>query len=142
MRTVPDVKLPDVKPYTGNPHVLAYVVIAILGFYCMASTMLYLNYVRPDYRALLCLTRCEHETEVLEFFGRDPEIVYFKGDKMPPPGAGSCRPAPFPTRSWSIQTEVRCGFMCMLMDMDRLNMCIRPIPSDIWVCRQMKLEFS
>lgn len=86
MRTVPDVKLPDVKPYAGNPHVLAYVVIAILGFYCMASTMLYLNYVRPDYRALLCLTRCDRETEVLEFFGRDPEIVYFKGDKMPPLG--------------------------------------------------------
>ena len=136
MRTVP-----DVKPYAGNPHVLDYVVLVVLAFYCIISTMLYLNYVRPDYRALLCLTRCDRETEVLEFFGRDPEIVYFKGDKMPPPGgAGSCRPAPFPTRSWSIQTEVRCGFMCMLMDMGRLNMCIRPIPSDIWVCRQMKLE--
>ena len=82
MRTVPDVKLPDVKPYAGNPHVLAYVVLAVLAFYCIISTMLYLNYVRPDYRALLCLTRCEHETEV----GRDPEIVYFKGDKMPPLG--------------------------------------------------------
>lgn len=81
MRTVP-----DVKPYAGNPHVLDYVVLAVLAFYCMASTMLYLNYVRPDYRALLCLTRCDRETEVLEFFGRDPEIVYFKGDKMPPRG--------------------------------------------------------
>ena len=65
---------------------LDYVVLAVLAFYCIISTMLYLNYVRPDYRALLCLTRCEHETEVLEFFGRDPEIVYFKGDKMPPRG--------------------------------------------------------
>ena len=96
MRTVPDVKLPDVKPYAGNPHVLAYVVIAILGFYCMASTMLYLNYVRPDYRALLSLTRCDRETEVLEFFGRDPEIVYFKGDKMPPPGLEVAVPPHFP----------------------------------------------
>lgn len=81
MRTVP-----DVKPYAGNPHVLDYVVLAVLAFYCIISTMLYLNYVRPDYRALLCLTRCDRETEVLEFFGRDPEIVYFKGDKMPPLG--------------------------------------------------------
>lgn len=81
MRTVP-----DVKPYAGNPHVLDYVVLVVLAFYCIISTMLYLNYVRPDYRALLCLTGCEHETEVLEFFGRDPEIVYFKGDKMPPLG--------------------------------------------------------
>lgn len=79
MRTVP-----GVKPYAGNPHVLDYVVLAVLAFYCIISTMLYLNYVRPDYRALLCLTGCDRETEVLEFFGRDPEIVYFKGDKMPP----------------------------------------------------------
>lgn len=78
--------IPQVKPYTRNPNVHAYAAIAVLAFYCMASTMLYLNYVRPDYRALLCLTRCDRETEVLEFFGRDPEIVYFKGDKMPPLG--------------------------------------------------------
>ena len=77
MRTVPDVKLPDVKPYAGNPHVLAYVVLVVLAFYCIISTMLYLNYVRPDYRALLCLTGCDRETEVLEFFGRDPEKSHF-----------------------------------------------------------------
>ena len=78
--------MPQEKRCAESPHVLAYVVIAVLAFYCIISTMVYLNYVRPDYRALLCLTRCDRETEVLEFFGRDPEIVYFKGDKMPPLG--------------------------------------------------------
>ena len=78
--------VPQVKRCAEDPHVLAYVVIVVLALYCIVSTMLYLNYVRPDYRALLCLTRCDRETEVLEFFGRDPEIVYFKGDKMPPLG--------------------------------------------------------
>ena len=78
--------VPQVKRCAEDPHVRAYAVIVVLALYCIVSTMLYLNYVRPDYRALLCLTRCDRETEVLEFFGRDPEIVYFKGDKMPPLG--------------------------------------------------------
>ena len=30
MRTVP-----GVKPYAGNPHVLDYVVLAVLAFYCI-----------------------------------------------------------------------------------------------------------
>lgn len=76
----------QVKRCAEDPHIRAYAVIVVLVLYCIVSTMLYLNYVRPDYRALLCLTRCDRETDVLEFFGRDPEIVYFKGDKMPPLG--------------------------------------------------------
>ena len=85
MRTVP-----DVKPYAGNPHVLDYVVLVVLAFYCIISTMLYLNYVRPDYRALLCLTGCEHETEVLEFFGWKPHSPQGPGLYKPKCAAVLC----------------------------------------------------
>ncbi len=62
---------------------LTNIAIVMTMAYCLFLTIFYLGYRRRDYRDLMFLTQCSNEREVLEHFGREPEIVYYKGDRMP-----------------------------------------------------------
>ena len=60
----------------------AQILLAVVGVCCIVLMFFHFNYIRPDHRDLLFLTRCETEESVVEHFGRKPEIVYHKGEEM------------------------------------------------------------
>ena len=63
-------------------NVGAQILLASAGFCCICFVYFFFTYTRPDHRDLLFLTRCETEESVVEHFGRNPEIVYHKGEEM------------------------------------------------------------
>ena len=69
------------KSKRGN--VLLKFMVILLSVYCLFLTFAYFGYKRPDLRDLLFLTQCDSEASVIEYFGRRPEIIYYKHDTMP-----------------------------------------------------------
>ena len=66
-----------------NSQALSLALMGIMTAYCVGVTIFYFEYRGPDYCDLLFLTQCDNEESVLDHFGRNPEIVYHKGDVMP-----------------------------------------------------------
>lgn len=51
--------------------------------YVVFITIFYFSYRRPDYNALWFLSQWPTEERVIEFFGKEPEIIYQKGESLP-----------------------------------------------------------
>ena len=66
-----------------NSQEFSIALMGVMTAYCVGVTIFYFEYRRPDYCDLLFLTQCDNEESVLDHFGRNPEIVYHKGDVMP-----------------------------------------------------------
>lgn len=66
----------------NRKNLMSSMIVGFMLMYSVGLTVFYFQYRRPDYRDLVFLTQCKTEQSVRNHFGREPEIIYTKGDRM------------------------------------------------------------
>ena len=69
--------------FEGAVHLSAIAFLSIVFLALAAWLFISVHHKVPDYKDLLFVTQTETEEDVIRHFGRQPDIVYHKGDVLP-----------------------------------------------------------